>query len=272
MNQVLSPVTLGTHVQSIDAGSFRITETRHQPMRRLSRHCHEQANITLVMDGSFVEAYNQQSVECVGGSILVKPPAEAHSNVYGTFGVVCLVIETDPQILSFRYELLNPLGKITHLVSRTRHEVFRRIIKEFRVLDSASPLALEGLLLELLADISRHLAPTHECRIPRWLEQARELVDSQFAEELSLVQIAKAVDRHPMHLAREFRRHYRSSPGEYLRQRRVEFASEALARSDEPLVEIGLAAGFSHQSHFSRVFKQVTGLTPSEYRRRFQKR
>jgi len=38
------------------------------------------------------------------------------------------------------------------------------------------------------------------------------------------------------------------------------------AGSDAPLVEIALSAGFSEQSHFSRTFKRLTGLTPSEYR------
>jgi AraC family transcriptional regulator len=71
---------------------------------------------------------------------------------------------------------------------------------------------------------------------------------------------------HPVHLAREFRRHFRCTPGEYVRRLRVESAARALSHSDAPLAQIGLAAGFSHQAHFCRVFKRHTGMTPSEFR------
>jgi AraC family transcriptional regulator len=39
-----------------------------------------------------------------------------------------------------------------------------------------------------------------------------------------------------------------------------------LARNDLPLIEVGLQAGFSHQSHFTRLFRRVTGTTPNAYR------
>ncbi len=47
----------------------------------------------------------------------------------------------------------------------------------------------------------------------------------------------------------------------------MEHASRALARSDMPLVEVALSAGFGNQSHLTRVFKRATGLTPAAYRR-----
>ena len=69
-----------------------------------------------------------------------------------------------------------------------------------------------------------------------------------------------------MHLARAFRKHFGCTPGEYVRHLRIEFASRELSKSDTPLVEIALAAGFAHQSHFSRIFKRQTGMTPSAFR------
>lgn len=100
----------------------------------------------------------------------------------------------------------------------------------------------------------------------RWLRQAREFLDENFSQPLTLTGIAESVKVHPVYLANAFRLHYHSSVGEYLRHRRVEFACHKISTSTDSLAEIALAAGFSNQSHFTRIFKQVTGMTPVQYR------
>jgi AraC family transcriptional regulator len=75
---------------------------------------------------------------------------------------------------------------------------------------------------------------------------------------------------HPVYLACAFRRHYRSTVGEYVRRLRVEFACRELSATRAPLAQVALAAGFADQSQFSRTFKRVVGLTPTEYRKMFR--
>jgi AraC family transcriptional regulator len=70
----------------------------------------------------------------------------------------------------------------------------------------------------------------------------------------------------PAHLARTFRAHYRCSIGDFVRRLRVERASCELTDTDTPMADIALGLGFFDQSHFSRVFKDQTGLTPTEFR------
>jgi AraC-like DNA-binding protein len=52
-----------------------------------------------------------------------------------------------------------------------------------------------------------------------------------------------------------------------LRQRRLEAAADALAQSEQPLLEIALEAGFADQPHFTKAFRKFSGQAPSEYRR-----
>jgi AraC family transcriptional regulator len=52
----------------------------------------------------------------------------------------------------------------------------------------------------------------------------------------------------------------------------VEFAGRQLATSALPLVEVALAAGFSDQSHFTKIFKRQMGMTPAEYQKNFHAR
>jgi AraC family transcriptional regulator len=142
-----------------------------------------------------------------------------------------------------------------------------RIHREFQLQDDASALALEGLLLEFLAEAWRWHLTANQRRPPRWAEQAREMLHARFAENLPLSFLAEAVGVHPVYLASAFRRHYGRSIGTYLRQLRVDYACRQLATTAAPLAEVALAAGFADQSHFSRVFKAHTGLTPAAFRR-----
>jgi AraC family transcriptional regulator len=140
-------------------------------------------------------------------------------------------------------------------------------------MDEASPLAIEGLALEMLAEVSRRSARPAERRpVAQWLDQVKEILHSQFSEPLKLSQIANSVNVHPVHIARTFRKHYHCTVGEYLRWLRLQFACRQLSTSDTTLAQVASQAGFSSQSHFSTAFKQQMGMTPAAYRAAFRRR
>jgi AraC-like DNA-binding protein len=68
-------------------------------------------------------------------------------------------------------------------------------------------------------------------------------------------------------LARAFRRRYHCTMGDYVRRQRIERAKQQLRNSRARLAEIAAANGFADQSHFSRLFRHYTGMTPSHFRR-----
>ncbi len=142
-----------------------------------------------------------------------------------------------------------------------------RLYSEFRRTDSVSPLAIEGLTLEMIAEMSRlslrQPAPTSACRI----ERAREIIHAHFSDHLTLSFIADSIGTHPVSLAREFRRRYHCTIGEYVRLLRVQFACSEIASSDATIAEIASASGFFDQSHFARTFKRLAGVTPAQYRK-----
>lgn len=121
-------------------------------------------------------------------------------------------------------------------------------------------------MFEIMGEATRRCSVTGNKCAPRWLEQARELLQSDFAKPLRLADIAQTVGVHPVHLAQTFRKSYRCTVGDYVRQLRIEYACHELASSESPIVDIALAAGFCDQSHFTRTFKRLTGVVPSQYR------
>src|SRR5262249_52105387 len=140
-----------------------------------------------------------------------------------------------------------------------------RLYHEFRSTDAASRLAIEGLILEIVAEACR-LENSGTAGPPAWLRQGREILHEHFADALSLCDKAKMVDIHPVHMATAFKAHLHCTIGEYLRRLRVDYACRELAQSSKSLAEIASAAGFSDQSHLSRVLRQRLGMTPTEYR------
>jgi AraC family transcriptional regulator len=101
---------------------------------------------------------------------------------------------------------------------------------------------------------------------PWQLRLARDTINANLEEELSLEQIARECRLSVSHFARAFARSTGISPHRWLMQRRVDVAKDLMLTTDSSLVEISLKCGFSDQSHFTKVFAEATGETPGRWR------
>jgi AraC family transcriptional regulator len=102
---------------------------------------------------------------------------------------------------------------------------------------------------------------------PAWLARARDRLRDDCANPPRIDELARLSGVHPVAFARTFRRRYGRSPGEFLRECRLERAAALLRDRKRALLDVAALAGFSDQSHFSRAFRQRFGCTPSDYRR-----
>jgi AraC family transcriptional regulator len=261
----------GTLIRSREAHGFLFTETTYPPDHSIAGHSHENPFFYYVLQGASTEVYGRRSRTAAPGALVFHPGGEPHANHWLASGGRCLHLEITPaaaaRLPTEDLPLSQPLdcggGPATWLASQ--------LAREFHRADGLALLALEGLTLELLAEVVRGGARDPEPALPRWLRQTRERLDNCFADCVSLVDLAADADVHPAHLARTFRRYFGCSVGDYIRRRRIEFAGRQLATSDLSLVEVALNSGFADQSHFCKLFKRVTGLTPGEYRRCFRR-
>ncbi|HEY0680612.1 MAG TPA: chromate resistance protein ChrB domain-containing protein [Chitinophagaceae bacterium] len=112
-------------------------------------------------------------------------------------------------------------------------------------------------------------------KIPSWAKELKEIIQDQIDTNLtlSLKQISQELDVHPAYLSREFSKYFDDlSFGDYIRKLRIEKAIQLLHSPEYSLTEIAYLTGFSDQSHFTRIFKKVTGKNPSEYRKNISKK
>ena len=102
---------------------------------------------------------------------------------------------------------------------------------------------------------------------PSKLRRATDYLNSYLEQNPSLTEVAAVVGVSMHHFARAFKQSTGIPPHRYLMERRVERAKVLLAQTDLPLPEIAFQLGFSSQSHFTTVLRQMTGTTPKNYRK-----
>jgi AraC family transcriptional regulator len=262
----MTPGDYGREIRHADLGGFFCTESLRPPGLSIRPHAHPYTNVALVVEGTVSESVGQSLHELRPGSVILRPAGETHENRYPT-AARCLILEIKPERLALLRPLAPALDASVHLRGGPLPALVARFHRELQAVDDATPLVLESLLLEILAFATRDRLRSREPAAPKWLQLARDLLQENFSRPLTLSQIAAEVGVHPAHLAKTFRRYYRSTPGEYLRRLRLERSAQEVAGSDRPLAEIALAHGFYDQSHFSRALKLHFGRTPKELRR-----
>ena len=248
-------------------GGFQLCEQSYSPNLYMPTHEHELPHFCAVVSGGCTYHGQGAGVEVAPSRIVLVPADRLHSTLCSREGAHLFILSLSAEWAA-RLTPCSTYREAPSLVRSTAAEaLMRRLYRELRQRDSASTLAITGLSIELIAETLRQSERAEERGLPRWLRQVRDLLDDRIQEPPTVEELALSADVHPAYLTRRFRRQFGCSLGDYVRGRRVAYAAMALASGNAPLVEIALEAGFCDQAHFSKVFKQSTGLTPSEFRR-----
>jgi AraC family transcriptional regulator len=262
------PVTeaAGSTVRRRDIAGFSLTEAIYAEGVSLPRHCHANSYLTLVLAGSYSEKHSHQEFRWDEGALHLLPAGERHENQFITSTRLLRIQIEAAAVLRLGDEHARCLSEPREISGPLSSWLAHRMIREFMAQDDIAPLAIEGVLLEILAESARSSDETHSSSAPAWLRRVRELLQESYLEAPGLAALASIAGVHPVHLSREFHKHYHMTIGEYVRKRRIEYASDLLSNSDVSLAEIAVSCGFSDQSHFCALFKKHSGMTPAKFR------
>ncbi|WP_069660465.1 chromate resistance protein ChrB domain-containing protein [Arcticibacter eurypsychrophilus] len=129
----------------------------------------------------------------------------------------------------------------------------------------------ESPVEQLLVDVyKKFLKKGSNDKIPVWATELKTIIQDQIDTNitLSLTDISIELNVNPTYVSREFSKYFNNlSFGEYIRKLRIDKAIVFIETSAYSLSEIAYLTGFSDQSHFTRIFKQAKGITPSEYKK-----
>jgi len=252
-------------LSKLKLSALTLTEALQSPHSTTPAHIHDQASICVTLSGQCFEMIDGVRVITEAGGVIMRAPGKIHSDEYGDVPHRSLMIEVEQKWLETCTHFLKVFEGYRHFSDGPVSALMLRIYRESRIRDNVAPVIVEGLMLEVLGYASRSLIKP-AVRPPVWLMQARDLLHGQFNDPINLMEIARNVGVHPTHLARTFKKHYRTTVGEYLRRLRLDWATRQLSETEVSIAEIASAAGFYDQSHFSHSFKEHTGFTPAEFR------
>ncbi|WP_187170494.1 AraC family transcriptional regulator [Salidesulfovibrio onnuriiensis] len=238
--------------------------------RSVSRHAHDSLCFGAVLEGARDFGEGETGVTVRAGQVMAINPQQVHAcGMDGPCSYVMFSVR--PEALDRALAEIglpaNPPPQIRDLVIHDP-ALYSRIVRLSEVtLRHGDPLESQALYLDILARLLSEHAGLETPPLPDEPEavaRAREYLDEHFAQGVSLADLARAAGLSPFHLSRVFTARTGLPPHEYQTARRIRRAKQLL-EAGEPAAQVAVACGFSDQSHLSRAFKRIMGMTPGQY-------
>ncbi|MCI0601775.1 AraC family transcriptional regulator [bacterium] len=246
---------------------FRLIEYFYPPDLVIPLHSHSCVSIGILLKGAFVDTYGRKNIKWNPWTVGFHPSSEEHSHRISSRGARVLHVEVGEQWAHCLAELLQKTGESIIFRGGRLSWLAANLVQELRYGGKTHPLIIEGIILEMLGQVSRETFCMKTSTLQPWLVMTKEIIDSNYASPLKLEELSRRSGVNSTRLSRSFRKVYGHSIGAYLRKRRIQAACELLSSRINPsLAKIAADVGFYDQSHFCRVFKRMTGLTPAQYR------
>jgi AraC-like DNA-binding protein len=247
-------------VEETECVSFELSEGCYRPGEKLKFEGGD-AHFCFVLEGAIAGIATEGTV-CLTGELLFFPACVSFVVDFAE-PTRCLIVRIGPAMLG---RVPMALREMVSVQNWEAAWLVKRLQTEFANRHPARELALEAIVLQLLALTARTGGKARSDGESWWLKKVRALLDDQYLNNHRLSDLASLAGVHRVHLVREFRKHYGITIGQHVRQRRIAHACDLLAHTDSLLRDIAVTCRFVDQSHFSKQFKRLSGLTPAEYR------
>jgi AraC family transcriptional regulator len=254
----------GDTLHAIDINGIVLTKSNYEIKTSLPLHYHQNPYFCYVLNGSYSEHSTKKHLACSAGDIIFHPFETKHYNDFNENNSCCFNLELSASWAERIFESKLNLGAIIKTNKPEIQKLFIKIYREFNDYDLLSPLMIEGIMIQALITFSRSSHPILSNSYH--IRKVKKYIDELYFTNPGLSELAGISKTSPEHLVRGFKKSFNRTIGEYMREVKVSHACNKLKNSSQSLIEIALETGFCDQSHFTRVFKKLIGVTPLEYR------
>jgi len=168
-------------------------------------------------------------------------------------------IEEDRRVMQARRPLPGQIWLVMH----------RRSVPRWYVSTKTPLFSPGGDVVGIAGAMYRVEEPQELTRFFQELHPVVRHIEHNFAEPISMEAMARLAGLSSTHFNRRFRHLLRMAPMQYLRTVRIQAARNLLTTTSRSLAEIAVEVGYTDQSHLTKRFREVTGMTPAAYRRQF---
>lgn len=240
-------------------------------------HLHQQLELLFVENGTVLVTIDYQTQRLHTGDLAVIFPNCVHSYHVPEdagpdnqlFGMVIV-----PQLAGDFCEPLSQYVPQSPIITADRlgQEATYAVRRLFEQRGAFRPIMVKSYFQLLLACIWSELSPVQDKnhRFDDVPYRAIRYVMEHYRQPLLAKQVAAELGITQSHLARIFSQRLHTGFNEYVNKLRIQMAQDLLCTTNRPITDIMLDTGFESQSTFNRAFREIHGISPREYRRRFQ--
>jgi AraC family transcriptional regulator len=239
-----------------------LTLLRHAEAGRVPAHSHEHIFLSLLLHGGYREWVGERELAYRPLNVVFHPEHLEHFDEIRTPGTTFFTVECSPALLGARDRRHRELQSVRELGGGPVVWSMLRLLDALRR-QHRDPLECEESIGDILDDLIGR--PEASASRPRWLSRVEELLRTRYQEQVSLHELATLAGVHPVHVSRVFRRHHGGSIRDFVHRLRVVHACRLIGER-ESLASAAVDSGFCDQSHMTRVFLAITGMTPSTFR------
>lgn len=252
------------------------------PTEQIGIHSHEEWELSYIIKGHGTRSLGTQSEPFREGEVVLVPPAIQHGWLFeGKARIANITIRFDDDLLTAIAESFAELAPIRQQIDAMRQHavmfgkdkaltmarIMRTMRRESEALQMSSLLRL--LAMMTASDSSDKVIggcnKSDPLRIRR--ERIAAYVACNMQHTITLTDIAQCIGMNRSAFCRFFKQSYGTSFIDYLIRLRINNACQLLSTSSLPISEICYKVGFNDVPHFNRLFKQIVGSSPSEYRK-----
>ncbi len=231
--------------------------------------------ITIALDhfqASYKTTNGWQDVSYQAGDVVILPQAEQFPHIVIDRDVHLLELFLDPQQMT-ALAPGNQLEPQLQVRDQLIEQMGLALYRELKISGAESSLYAESMSIALSAHLVQNYSAARVALVPgllsaRDMQTVKDYIDANLSAALTVAELSTVLELSTHHFATLFRRTIGITPHQYVLKTRIKQAMVLLTTTKHPIVVIAHQVGFNTQSHFTRVFREHTQLTPKQYRDR----